>query len=43
MRIFAEFMELFGIDTDNESMNFKKNTIQKLIFDAKSLKNNFSK
>ncbi|CAD8209027.1 unnamed protein product [Paramecium pentaurelia] len=41
MRIQAEFMELFGINTDNESINFKKNAIQKLIFDAKSLKNSF--
>lgn len=41
MRIFTDFMELFGIDTDNESMNFKKNAIQKLIFDAKSLKNSY--
>ncbi|CAD8208919.1 unnamed protein product [Paramecium pentaurelia] len=43
MKIFAEFMELFGIDTDNESMNFKKNAIQKLIFDTKSLRNNYQK
>ncbi|CAD8126245.1 unnamed protein product [Paramecium sonneborni] len=43
MRIFTDFMELFGIDTDNESMNFKKNAIQKLIFDAKSLKNSYQK
>ncbi|CAK68600.1 unnamed protein product (macronuclear) [Paramecium tetraurelia] len=41
IRILAEFMELFGMNTDNESMNFKKNTIQKLIFDAKALKNSF--
>lgn len=31
-------MELFGSDTDNESMNFKKNIIQKLVFDTGSLK-----
>ncbi|CAK68295.1 unnamed protein product (macronuclear) [Paramecium tetraurelia] len=43
MRIFAEFIELFGIDTDNESMNFKKNAIQKLISDTKSLRKSFSK
>jgi len=41
MRILTEFMDLFGMNTDNESVNFKKNAIQKLIFDAKSLKNSF--